>query len=132
MTRSPALARNAARPCGTIRWTRQSPHRTGAPLPTESAIPSRLAAASRWLLLASLLACVAGLAWSVAAAPCSKVGAVLLVGAFALGVLAAAALIVRAFFTHPVRSILMVFPIILICALEYFVNYTFTPLLCHG
>lgn len=98
----------------------------------DPATASRLAVASRWLLVASLLTCVGGLAWTVAAAPCSRVGANLLVSAFGLGVLSAAALLARAFLAHPVRSALGVLLITLICSLEYFVNFTFTPLLCHG
>ena len=93
---------------------------------------SRLSVASGWLLVASLLTCVGGLAWTVAAAPCSRVGAALLIAAVALGVLAALALLVRAFLFHPVRSVLALLLILLICAVEYFVSYTFTPLLCHG
>ncbi len=92
----------------------------------------RLGAWSGWLLLASLLACVAGLAWTVAAAPCSRVGANLLVAAVGLGVISAAALLVRAFMAKPVRSVLALLAVVLVCGLEYFVSYTFTPLLCHG
>ncbi|HET7777331.1 MAG TPA: hypothetical protein VFL07_02150 [Rudaea sp.] len=49
-----------------------------------------------------------------------------------LGVLSAGALLVRAFLVHPVRSILACIAISLVCGLEYFVSYTFTPLLCRG
>ena len=93
---------------------------------------SRLLVCSSWLLIASLLACIAGAAWTIAEAPCSKFGAALLLAAVWLGVLSAVARLVRAFLAHPVRSILACIAIALVCGLEYFVSYTFTPLLCQG
>jgi hypothetical protein len=98
----------------------------------ETTTSNRLRVASSWLLIASLSACVAGAAWSVAEAPCSKVGANLLLAAVVLGVSSAGALFVRAFMAHPIRSILACIAIGLICGAEYFVSYTFTPLLCGG
>ena len=93
---------------------------------------SRLLVCSSWLLIASLLACITGAAWTIAEAPCSKFGAALLLAAVWLGVLSAVARFVRAFLAHPVRSILACIAIGLVCGLEYFVSYTFTPLLCQG
>jgi len=93
---------------------------------------SRLLVCSSWLLIASLLACIAGAAWTIAEAPCSKFGAALLLAAVWLGALSAVARFVRAFLAHPVRSILACIAIGLVCGLEYFVSYTFTPLLCQG
>ena len=98
----------------------------------ETITSNRLRVASSWLLVASLLACVAGVAWTVAEAPCSKVGAGLLLAAVGLGMLSAGALFVRAFLAHPIRSILACVAICLLCGVEYFVSYTFTPLLCRG
>ena len=83
-------------------------------------------------MIASLSACVGGLAWTIAEAPCSKAGAVLLVAAVGLGALSAGALFVRAFLAHPVRSMLACIAVGLVCGLEYFVSFTFTPLLCRG
>ena len=98
----------------------------------ETIISSRLRVASDWLLVASLFACVAGAAWTVAEAPCSKVGANLLLAAIGLGVSSAATRFVRAFLAHPLKSILACIALCLLCGVEYFVSYTFTPLLCRG
>jgi len=98
----------------------------------ETTASNRLRVASSWLLVTSLLVCVGGVAWTVAEAPCSKVGANLLIAAVVLGVCSAGALFVRAFLAHPVRSILICIAIGLVCGAEYFVSYTFTPLLCRG
>ena len=98
----------------------------------ETVSSNRLRVASSWLLVASLLACVAGAAWTVAEAPCSKVGANLLLAAVGLGVAGAGALFVRAFLAHPVRSILACIAVCLLCGVEYFVSFTLTPLLCRG
>lgn len=98
----------------------------------ETVSSNRLRVASSWLLVASLLACVAGAAWTVAEAPCSKVGANLLLAAVGLGVACAGALFVRAFLAHPVRSILACIAVCLLCGVEYFVSFTLTPLLCRG
>src|SRR5512146_1198198 len=91
-----------------------------APSGMETITSNRLQVASSWLLIASLLACIAGVAWSVAEAPCSKVGATLLLAAVGLGVLSAAALFVRAFLAHPIRSILACTAVGLLCGAEYF------------
>lgn len=98
----------------------------------ETTASRRLSVASSWLLVASLLACVTGIAWTIAEAPCSKVGATLLLAAVGLGVFSTAALFVRAFLAHPVRSILACICLGLLCGAEYFISYTFTPLLCRG
>jgi len=98
----------------------------------ETIASGRLRVSSSWLLIGSLLACIAGAAWTVVEAPCSRIGAALLLAAVWLGALSAAALFVRAFLAHPVRSILACIAISLVCGLEYFVSYTFTPLLCRG
>ena len=84
------------------------------------------------MLVASLLACVAGMALTVAEAPCSRIGAYLLLFALALGVQEAAAHLVRAFLVHPFRSFIAFVGVVLVCGIEYFVHYTFTPLLCRG
>src|SRR5678816_4272355 len=117
----------------TSRGSRQRPpgSRLG-PFRMESVTSNRLRVASSWLLITSLLACVAGAAWTVAEAPCSKVGATLLLGAVVLGVFSAGTLFVRAFLAHPIRSILACIAICLLCAIEYFISYTLTPLLCRG
>jgi len=98
----------------------------------ETVTSNRLRVASSWLLVASLSACVAGAAWTVAEAPCSKVGATLLVAAVGLGAVSAGASFVRAFLAHPVRSILACIAVCLLCGVEYFVSWTLTPLLCRG
>jgi hypothetical protein len=98
----------------------------------ETTASSRLRASSGWLLLASLSACVGGVAWTVAEAPCSKVGAYLLLSAVALGALSACALFVRAFLIHPIRSVAAFVAVVALCGAEYFVSYTFTSLLCRG
>ena len=98
----------------------------------ETISSNRLRVSSSWLLIASLLACITGAAWTVAEAPCSRIGAALLVAAVWLGVFSAGALFVRAFLAHPVRSILGCIAVGLICGIEYFVSVTFTPLLCRG
>jgi hypothetical protein len=98
----------------------------------ETIASSRLRASSGWLLVASLLACITGAGWTIAEAPCSKIGATLLIAAVWLGVFSAGALFVRAFLAHPVRSILACIAVGLVCGIEYFVSYTFTPLLCRG
>jgi hypothetical protein len=98
----------------------------------ETITSNRLRVSSSWLLIASLLACITGAAWTIAEAPCSRIGAALLLAAVWLGVFSASALFVRAFLAHPVRSILACLAIALVCGLEYFVSYTFTPLLCRG
>lgn len=86
----------------------------------------------QWLLVASLLVFVAGFAWTVAAAPCSTIGSYLLRAGIAVGLLGALALLVRAFIAHPFRSAVAAILVLAICALEFFVSYTFTPLLCRG
>jgi hypothetical protein len=98
----------------------------------ETITSNHLRVASSWLLVASLLACVAGVAWTVAEAPCSKVGATLLLAAVVLGAFSAGALFVRAFLAHPIRSILACIAVGVLCGAEYFISYTFTPLLCRG
>ena len=98
----------------------------------ETTASSRLQISSSWLLVASLLACIIGVAWTIAEAPCSKVGAVLLLAAVGLGVLSAVALLVRAFLVHPIRSIAALLVVVVVCGVEYFVSFTFTPLLCRG
>ncbi len=84
------------------------------------------------MTVASLLLCVAGMALTVVEAPCSKVGAYLLLLALLLGAQAACAYLVRAFLARPVRSFVAFLAVTLVCAIEYFVYYTFTPLLCRG
>ena len=92
----------------------------------------RLRTLSGWVFLASLLVFVAGVVWTVTEAPCSRLGAYLLLAGLGLGVLAACALLARAFLEHPIRSILAALLVIAICAVEYFVSYTFTLMLCRG
>ena len=91
-----------------------------------------LRAFSSWLLIASLVACIGGLAWTVAEAPCSRIGAYLLLFAVALAAQAAIAHLVRAFLEHPIRCVIAFLLVALVCGIEYFVSYTFTPLLCRG
>ena len=98
----------------------------------ETIASTRLRDSSGWLFFASLLTCVAGVAWTVAEAPCSKVGASLLLSAVALGALSACALLVRAFLAHPIRSALAFVAVVAVCGAEYFVSYTFAQLLCRG
>jgi len=98
----------------------------------ETITSNRLRVASSVLLVTSLLACVAGAAWTVAEAPCSKVGAILLLAAVWLAAFSAGALFARAFLAHPIRSVLACIAICLLCGVEYFVSYTLTPLLCRG
>ena len=87
---------------------------------------------SSWLLIASLLACVGGVVWTITEAPCSRIGAYLLLFAVALAAQSALAHLVRAFLAHPIRAVIAFLLVALVCAIEYFVSYTFTPLLCRG
>ena len=98
----------------------------------ETTASRRLNIAFGWLLFASLSACIGGVAWTIAEAPCSKVGAYILLAAIAMGALSACALLVRAFLFHPIRSVLGFVMVAAICGVEYFVSYTFTGLLCRG
>ena len=95
-------------------------------------VSNLLKTAAKWILFASAAVFVIGFCWIIAAAPCSNVGAYILISSIALTALSAFALLVRALALRTAASVGLGAGIALLGVFQY-CFFAFTALmLCRG
>ncbi|WP_158755116.1 hypothetical protein [Dyella sp. S184] len=87
---------------------------------------------AKWMLFASAAVFVTGFCWIIAAAPCSNVGAYILISSIALTALSAFALLVRALAVRTAASVGLGAAVAFWGVVEFYI-FAFTALmLCRG